>query len=355
MVQKTVQKSNKKIGLPPGALVYTGLPKEGDTEITLISYDQNAVDKLVSTDLQKIQAGVKQERVNWINFDSLHNTNLIEEAGNVFKIHNLLLEDILDISHQPKVEEYEEFLFFTLKMLEISKDGNDYKFDHISFVVGKNYLLSFQEFKGDPFDPIRERINSNKSKARSRDAGYLFVLLLDAIVDQYFIMLDKINNAVAQIEIELFENPSESIVNKIIRQKKELNILMENIIPVAEGLKSFRIDDSDFISNDYINYFNDVKDHLKQISDNIHNQRESLTSLMEFYLIRISNQMNEVMKTLTIIATLFIPLTFIVGIYGMNFHYMPELSWKWSYPLLMAIMFVGGIGWYIYMRRRKWF
>jgi magnesium transporter len=215
--------------------------------------------------------------------------------------------------------------------------------------------LSFQEFKGDPFDPIRERIATGKGKARSRDAGYLFVLLLDAIVDQYFIMLDKINNAIAQIEMELFENPSESIVNKIIRQKKELNILMENILPVAEGLKSFRIDDSDFISNDYINYFNDVKDHLKQISDNIHNQRESLTSLMEFYMIRISNQMNQVMKTLTIIATIFIPLTFIVGIYGMNFRYMPELGWKWSYPLLMAFMFLGGVGWYIYMRKRKWF
>jgi len=183
----------------------------------------------------------------------------------------------------------------------------------------------------------------------------LFILLLDAVVDQYFLLLERINNAIAQIEIELFESPAEPIVNKIINQKKELNILMENISPVAEGLKSFRIDDSDFISNDYINYYNDVKDHLKQISDNINNQRETLTSLMEFYMIRISNQMNQVMKTLTIIATIFIPLTFIVGIYGMNFHYMPEISWKWSYPLLMIFMLAGGVAWYIYMRRKKWF
>jgi magnesium transporter len=355
MSKKTDHKSNKKIGLPPGVLVYTGVPKEGDTGITLISYNQETVENFTSTNLKDIHSKVQESRVNWINFDSLHNTALIEEAGNIFKIHNLLLEDILDISHQPKVEEYDNFLFFTLKMLELSKDGNDHKFDHISFVLGKNYLLSFQEFKGDPFDPIRERIAAGKGKVRSRDAGYLFVLLLDAIVDQYFIMLDKINTAVAQIEMELFENPSESIVNRIIRQKKELNTLMENISPVAEGLKSFRIDDSDFISNDYINYFNDVKDHLKQISDNIHNQRESLTSLMEFYMIRISNQMNQVMKTLTIIATIFIPLTFIVGIYGMNFQHMPELGWKWSYPLLLISMLFGGVGWYIYMRKRKWF
>jgi magnesium transporter len=153
----------------------------------------------------------------------------------------------------------------------------------------------------------------------------------------------------------LFENPSESAVNKIVTQKKELNVLRENVYPLTEGIKSFRIDDSDFISNDYINYFNDVKDHLKQISDSINNQRESLTSLMEFYMIRISNQMNQVMKTLTIIATIFIPLTFIVGIYGMNFHYMPELGWKWSYPILMIFMLIGGVAWYIYMRKRKWF
>ncbi len=355
MAKKNNQRLNKKIGLPPGALVYTGATKEGETEITLISYNQDSFETHSSTDLKEITSKVQENRVNWINFDSLHNTALIEEAGKILNIHNLLLEDILDISHQPKVEEYDNFLFFTLKMLEHQKDGNEHQFDHISFVLGKNYLLSFQEYKGDPFDPIRERIATAKGKVRSRDAGYLFILLLDAIVDQYFVMLEKINSAIAQIEIELFESPSESTVNKIIRQKKELNTLMENIYPVAEGLKSFRVDDSDFISNEYMNYYNDVKDHLKQISDNIHNQRESLTSLMEFYMIRISNQMNQVMKTLTIIATIFIPLTFIVGIYGMNFHYMPEISWKWSYPLLMLFMLAGGVAWYIYMRRKKWF
>ncbi len=355
MAKKNHLKLIKKIGLPPGSLVYTGAETEGKTEITLISYNQDSLETQSSGNLKEITSKVKDDRVNWINFDSLHNTDLIEEAGNTFNIHNLLLEDILDISHQPKVEEYDNFLFFTLKMLEHTKDGNDHQFDHISFVLGKNYLLSFQEYKGDPFDPIRERIASGKGKVRSRDVGYLFILLLDAIVDQYFVMLEKINSAISQIEIELFESPSESTVNKIIRQKKELNTLMENIYPVAEGLKSFRIDDSDFISNDYINYFNDVKDHLKQISDNIHQQRESLTSLMEFYMIRISNQMNQVMKTLTIIATIFIPLTFIVGIYGMNFRYMPEIGWKWSYPLLMVFMLIGGVSWYIYMRKRKWF
>jgi magnesium transporter len=355
MAKKNSSRSNKKIGLPPGALVYTGAPKEGDTKITLISYNQESVENFGSLDLNEIHSKVQVDRVNWINFDSLHNTALIEEVGKIFNIHNLLLEDILDISHQPKIEEYDNFLFFTLKMLEIGKNGNDHLYDHISFVLGKNYLLSFQEYKGDPFDPIRERIASGKGKVRSRDAAYLFILLLDAVVDQYFLLLERINNAIAQIEIELFESPAEPIVNKIINQKKELNILMENISPVAEGLKSFRIDDSDFISNDYINYYNDVKDHLKQISDNINNQRETLTSLMEFYMIRISNQMNQVMKTLTIIATIFIPLTFIVGIYGMNFHYMPEIGWKWSYPILMIFMLVGGVSWYIYMRHRKWF
>lgn len=354
MKKNNHKRTTKKIGLPPGALVYTGAPKEGDTEITLISYNQESADTFSSTDLKEIKSKVQENRVNWINFDSLHNTELIEEAGKIMNIHNLLLEDILDISHQPKVEEYDNFLFFTLKMLELTKDGKDHQYDHVSFVLGKNYLLSFQEYKGDPFDPIRERIVTGKGKVRSRDAAYLFILLLDAIVDQYLLILEKINNDVAQIEIEMFESPSESTVNKIIIQKKELNILRENVYPVAEGFKLFRIDESDFISDEYMNYFNDIKDHLKQISDNINNLRETLTSMMEFYMIRLSNQMNQVMKTLTIIATIFIPLTFIVGIYGMNFKYMPELGWKWSYPLLMLFMLAGSIGWYIYMRKRNW-
>jgi magnesium transporter len=355
MVKKDGHRSNKKIGLPPGSLVYTGVPRESPTEITLISYDQDAVDTFSSQDLKKIISNFQEKRVNWINFDSLHNISLIEEAGNWANIHNLLLEDILDVSHQPKIEEYDNYLFFTMKMLELDKEGSDYQFDHISFVLGKNYLLSFQELSRDPFDPIRERISTGRGKLRGRGSDYLFILLLDAIVDQYFLLLEKINGSVSQIEIELFENPSEQTVNKIIHQKKELNILRENINPVTEGLKFFRIEESDFINDEYKDNFNDVKDHLKQISDSINNQRESLTSLMEFYMVRVSNQMNEVMKTLTIIATIFIPLTFIAGIYGMNFNNMPELNWKWSYPLLLAFMFVGGTGWYIYMRRRKWF
>jgi magnesium transporter len=355
MGKKSNSKAFKKIGLPPGSLVYTGAPKEGETGIAMISYNQDSVSTASSTDLKAIHSGMKEDMVNWINIDSLHNTMVIEETGKLINIHPLILEDILDVGHQPKIEEYDDYLFFTMKMLELTKNGSDYQFDHVSFVLGKNYLLSFQEHKGDPFDPIRDRIETAKGKVRSRGADYLFIILLDAIVDQYFLLLEKINNEVAQIEIELFENPSESAVNKIVTQKKELNVLRENVYPVAEGLKSFRIDDSDFISNDYINYFNDVKDHLKQISDSINNQRETLTSLMEFYMIRISNQMNQVMKTLTIIATIFIPLTFIVGIYGMNFQYMPEIGWKWSYPILMIFMLIGGVGWYIYMRKRKWF
>lgn len=355
MGKKSYSKASKKIGLPPGSLVYTGSPKEGATGIAMISYNQDAVATASSNDLSEIHKEIKANMVNWINIDSLHNTMVIEESGRLMNIHPLILEDILDVGHQPKIEEYDDYLFFTMKMLELTREGNDYQFDHVSFVLGKNYLLSFQEHKGDPFDPIRERIENAKGKVRSRGADYLFIMLLDAIVDQYFLVLEKINTGVAQIEIELFENPSESCVNEIVALKKELNVLRENVYPVAEGFKSFRIDDSDFISNDYINYFNDIKDHLKQISDGINNQREALTSLMEFYMIRISNQMNQVMKTLTIIATIFIPLTFIVGIYGMNFHFMPELDWKWGYPLLLILMLFGGIGWYIYMRKRHWF
>jgi len=355
MKKNNHKRTSKKIGLPPGTLIYTGAPKEGDTEITLITYNEETFKKIISTDLNEIVSHVAKDAVNWINFDSLHNIKLIEEAGKMLNIHHLLLEDILDVGHQPKIEEYDDYLFLTLKTLKPVNGENDLHFEQISLVLGTNLLMTFQEHKGDPFEPIRERLEAGKGKARGRTADYLFILLTDAIVDQYFFAEEILDKQIAEIEIELFEKPGEATVNRIIMQKKELNRIKKEVYPIAEGFKLFLSADSEFIRNEFLNYFNDINDHLKQIVDSINSQRESLTSMMEFYMIRISNQMNQVMKTLTVIATIFIPLTFIVGVYGMNFRYMPELDWKWSYPVLMLFMLAGGIVMYLFMRKRKWF
>jgi magnesium transporter len=355
ILKKSQPKLSEKVGLPPGSIVYTGSPKEDKTNISLIQYNENNVGEFASEALGEIIKKFEQKQVRWVNFNSLHDTDLIIEAGKEFEIHNLTLEDIVHVGHQPKMEEYDNYLFFTLKMIRPETEEELFSIEHISFVVMPDLLISFQEYKGDPFDNIRERIRTGKGKARGRGADYLLFLVIDAIVDQYLLAIETVNKSIANLELEIFEDPRDHVVSKIIEQKKVISTLRKIIYPVRDSLKEITTGETDFINEDYYNYFMDVYDHLKNMVEHLDNQREMLTSLMEFYMTQISNQMNKVMQTLTIIATIFIPLTFLAGIYGMNFQYMPELAWKWSYPILLVIMLVLGIGMYIYMRRKRWF
>ncbi len=355
ILKKNPTQISQKVGLPPGSIIYTGVPKERKTRVTLFQYNEKDIlnEELDnSTDLSKF---IDQKKVNWLNFDSLHEVNVIVDAGSSFNIHNLTLEDIVHVHHQPKIEEYENYLFFTLKMIKPNPVDQTFSVEHISFVLYDNILLSFQEHKGDPFDNIRERIKTGKGKARGRGADYLLFLLLDAIVDQYLLSVEVVNKYISDLELEILENPNEHIVKKIIEQKKVLSELRKIIFPVRDGLKEITTEETEFISDDYFNYYNDVYDHIKNIVEHLDNQREMLTSLMDFYISQVSTQMNKVMQTLTIIATIFIPLTFLAGIYGMNFQNMPELSWELGYFVLLSIMLVLGVSMYIYMRRKRWF
>lgn len=344
-----------KVGLPPGSIIYTGKPKEEDTEISVLHYDATNADFNPSMDLDSAIKSLDPKEVTWLNFNSLHDVDLIVKVGEVFDIHNLTLEDIVNVNHPPKMEEYEDYLYMALKTIKPEEEHGTFKVEHLSFVLKENTLLSFQEYKGDPFDLHRDRITTGKGKARGRGADYLLFLLIDAIIDQYLLTLETINKNIIEIELEILEKPDESVVPKIIEQKKAISGIRQIIFPVREMLKEITLNEVTHISEDYINYYNDVYDHVKQMIEHLDNQRESLTSLMEFYIAQISNNMNKVMQTLTIIATIFIPLTFLAGIYGMNFQFMPELGWKYSYPILLISMAVIGISMYIYMRRKRWF
>lgn len=354
-MKRSQPKLSEKVGLPPGSIVYTGSPKEGDTEISILSYNIDRVDLKKSYKLKEIIEAMKSESVNWINFDSLHDVDLIKEAGEHFNIHNLTLEDIVHVGHQPKLEEYDDYLFLTLKMIKPADEHDIIRIEHISFVLGKNYLFSFQEEKDDPFDLIRERIKVSKGKARERTSDYLLFLLIDAIIDQYMISIESLINMTGAIEQQIMENPDEEVVSRIIQQKKGVAVLRKIINPLRDALRQITTDETEFISDEYYNYYNDIYDHIKDAADLLDNQRETLNQLMDFYMSRVSIQMNKVMQTLTIIATIFIPLTFLAGIYGMNFQFMPELSWKWGYFGLLGIMFILGFSMYIYMRRKRWF
>ena len=307
------------------------------------------------TSVDKVVPGSRKDEVTWVNIDSLHDVDLITKVGEIYSIHSLTLEDIVQVAHIPKMEEYEKYLFLTMKMIKPDPETDDFTIEQISFVLGDNYLLTFQEHKGDPFDNIRERIQSGKGKARGRSSDYLFFLLVDAIVDQYLLGIEEINKTISDIEMRIMEHPGQEIVSRIAEQKKTISGLRRIVYPVRDAMKNITQDETEFVRDEYFNYFNDVYDHLRQIVDYLDNQSESLISVMEFYMSQVSNQMNKVMQVLTMIATIFIPLTFLAGIYGMNFQYMPELAWKWSYPILLLIMLVVGVSMFIFMRRKKWF
>lgn len=355
-MKKPQIKISEKVGLPPGTIKYTGSPKDEKTAIHLFRYDHQQISEEHQLDFNEVIKLLNDKHIHWINFDSLHDTNLIKEVGNHFDIHNLTLEDIVNVDHPPKLEQFQNYLFLTLKMVKpVAEQDGTYHLEQISFILSNHILLSFQENKGDPFDNIRERLLSGVAKARTKEADYLLFLLLDAIIDQYFILLEQLLKEDDKIETEVFERPDQHVVGKIIEHKKLVSTLRKTAQPLNDCLKDIIRGEVDFIDPANINYFTDLFDHVKTILDHLDTQRENLISLMEFYMSQVSFQMNKVMQTLTIIATIFIPLTFLAGIYGMNFQYMPELAWKWSYPVLLIVMLVLGVGMYLYMRRKKWF
>jgi magnesium transporter len=355
MAKKNNRRKSKKPGLPPGSLVYTGQPKDRKAGISILSYNADEVAAGKGENFSTVLTSFSKNRVNWINIDTLHDIELIEEIGNHFSIHSLVLEDVLNVNHAPKIVEYDDHLFVILKLIRKSETGEGLEMEHFSILLGDHYLISFQESTEDPFDGIRDRIINNKGKVRGRHTDYLFFLLTDTIIDQYTEVMDDMISDANDLEVELLENFNQGIVNKIIFHKKQLGEFRKTISPVADSYKTILTSELSYISREYINYFRDTYDHLKQISESINSHRDMLNYLMDFNMSQVSNQMNQVMKTLTVIATIFIPLTFVAGIYGMNFDFMPELAWKWSYPVLLFLMSGAGLGMFFYMRRKRWF
>lgn len=355
ILKRSQPKITEKVGLPPGSIVYTGTPKERATRISVMQYSLESSSHEQSITVDQLPADFKKDEVTWVNFDSLHDVDLMIKVGARYGIHNLTLEDIVHVGHSPKMEEYDDYLFLTLKMIKPDENAGEFNVEQISFVLGSGFLLSFQEHKGDPFDTIRERITTGKGKARERTSDYLLFLLIDAIVDQYLLSIESINKDIADLEMRILERPDQDVVEKITEQKRTISGLRNIIYPVRDALKGITTGETEFVKDEYFNYFNDVFDHVKQIVDHLDSLRETLTSLMEFYMSQMSHQMNKVMQMLTIIATIFIPLTFLAGIYGMNFQFMPELAWKWSYPILLGVMLVLGGSMFVYMRRKRWF
>lgn len=361
VMAKLFKTRSRKAGLPPGSLVHVGERKPGDVECRVIRYARRLFEER-RTGLQEVAAGgIKKGNVQWIDIEGLHEVPMLGELGKSFGIHALVLEDILQTGQRPKVEDLGDSLFIVLRMLRYQVATGVVEEEQVTLVLREQLVLSFQEgLEGDVFEPIRERIRKDKGQLRSLGVDFLAYSLMDAIVDQYFVILESLGDRIEVLEKQLLDNPSKETLQELYRLKRELLAVRKAVWPLREVVSRLERGDSQLIRKGTKVYLRDLYDHTVEVIDTVENFRESLASLLDLYVSSISNRMNEVMKVLTMIATIFIPLTFIAGIYGMNFSgeaspwNMPELSWYWGYPAVLLAMVVIAVVMVIQFKRKRW-
>jgi magnesium transporter len=348
------KRRSKKAGLPPGTLIHIGERKAEEVGITIIDYDEQRFEERQAADVRECFPFKASPTVNWINIDGFHQIDIIEQLGKHFELHPLILEDILNTGQRPKCEDYEKYIFIVLKMLTFDDENQAIRSEQVSLVLGSRLVISFQESLGDVFEQIRDRIRNAKGRIRKLAADYLVYALVDAIVDNYFIILEKLSEKVESLEEELLVEPREKTLKQIHMLKRELIFLRKSVWPLRESINGLEKTESALIQDSTRPYLRDVYDHTIQVIDTVETHRDMVSGMLEIYLSSMSNRMNAVMKVLTIIATIFIPLTFVAGIYGMNFKHMPELEWRWGYACVLVVMVLVAVVMLIYFRKKKW-
>jgi magnesium transporter len=334
--------------------VHVGEQRHEQVKLSVIKYDgANFQEKAVDSVEEAFSLRDKSS-VMWLNIDGVHQPEIIEQVGKSFGLHPLVAEDIASTGQRPKMEEFDDYIFVVLRMLRFDGEENETKTEQISMILGPDFVVSFQEREGDVFDTIRERLRSNKGRIRKLGADYLAYALIDAIVDNYFMILEKLGEAIEDIEDRLVTNPTSETLQTIHDLKREMIFLRKSVWPLREVINRMERSESPLINKSTFVYLRDVYDHTIQVMDAVETFRDMLSGMLDIYLSSVSNRMNEVMKVLTVIATIFIPLTFVAGIYGMNFKYMPELDQAWSYPAILILMLVVALVMVVYFRRKKW-
>lgn len=343
---------NKKVGLAPGTLVYTGELKDEKIKIIFYSYNEETVKKVIDNSLDKLSLFNEKNFVNWIAIEGVHDVELIKKIGTFYEIDNLVLEDILNIDQRPKFEEREKYISFFLKMIYLNKKNNEIEYEQISFILGEGYLITFQEKTGNIFDNLQERIENGIGRLRKKKENYLMYALFDIIVDNYFLILEDFEEKIEALEEKIVNNPSRKIIEDIISLKKEISKFKRNVIPIKEIL--IKISNVDYFDESMNIYLKDLHDHGTIIYESIEIIYNRSNDLIQLCHSSIGNNMNEIMKILTTISTIFIPLSFLAGLYGMNFQYMPELSWEYGYYFVLGLMFIVVAGMILYFKRKNW-
>ena len=349
-----VKKRSTKTGLPPGVLIHIGEKKTEKVSINVLDYDENQFEEKEARTIEECFPFKDMPTITWINIDGLHQVDIIEKIGKNFDFHPLLLEDILNTEQRPKIEDFDTHIYLVLKMLYYDDKTNEINSEQVSIIFGQNYVISFQEKEVDVFNPIRERIRTGKGRIRKMGADHLAYSLIDAIVDGYFIILEKLGENIEDVEEKMMANPTPETLHSIHKLKRRMISLRKSVWPLREVVNALERSDSSLIQDNTRIYLKDVYDHTIQVIDTVETFRDMLSGMLDVYLSSISNKMNEIMKVLTIIATIFIPLTFIAGVYGMNFENMPELRWQWGYPAIWSVMLFIGILMLVYFRKKKW-
>ena len=355
MKVKKKKKSYKTSNLAPGTIAYQGKKQSTTTNIEIVNYSKDNYKSFKSNAVKDAFDFKGNDCVTWVNIDGLNNVKDIETLGLHYKLHPLTLEDIVNTGQRPKLEEFENYMFVVFKMLFIKND-DEIHYEHLSLIVGDDYVLTFQEADGDVFNDLRERLNSAKGRIRTQGSDYLMYSILDAVVDNYFTVIEVLGDKVEDMEGLLFQSKEadDNTPGQIQELKQEILKMRRSIYPLREVVSRMEKTDCSFIEEKTHSYLRDLYDHIIQVNESVDLYREMIWSLMDMYMTIINNKMNEIMKVLTIVATIFIPLTFIAGIYGMNFKNMPELNSDNGYYLLLGVMFIIFIFMLIYFRRKRW-
>ena len=354
MTKRVMKRRAKKAGLPPGSLVYLGDKPNVATKIQLFDYLDGHLTEREIAQPEECAPYKDSDTVTWINIDGIQNVGVLEKIGKQYDLHPLVMEDILNTDQRPKIEDHEHYLYVVLKMLSYNEAEQEIAIEQLSLVLGNNFVLSFQDKPGDVLDPLRERIRQSKGKIRKLGADYLLYAILDEVVDHYFVVMEKLGEKVEQIEGIVAVKPRPDTLPQIHRLKREMIVLRKAVWPLRELITTLRHDDTPLLKESTAIYFRDLNDHIVQIIEGVEAYRDMLSSMLDIYLSIMSNRTNGVMKVLALFSAIFMPLTFITGIFGMNFKNFPELEWKYGFQGTLILMAILAAGLILFFRRRKW-
>jgi magnesium transporter len=354
VIGRFVRRHGKHPGTAPGTLVHTGPKAMDEVRISFLDYDEHEIREREVATLNEVLPFRDTPTVSWVNVDGLHDVSLVQQVGDHFGIHPLVLEDILSVGQRAKLEEYDDFLYIVVRMLSWNPEGGHIDEEQLSMILGRSWVFTFQERTGDHFDRVRERLRQAKGQIRTRGADYLAYALVDAVVDHYFHVLEEMGGATEELELEVLEDPTRETMRRLHHLKREMVVMRRAVWPLRDMANGLVRSDSPLIQQPTRVFLRDVYDHAIQIMDTVESLRDVVSGILDLYLSNLSNRTNEVMKVLTIMATIFIPLTFVAGVYGMNFDHMPELHVPWAYGAVWGVMVAIAVTMLVYFHRKGW-